>query len=109
MSTPAPRGGSPRTMSAEETESLDRVRRRVGALVFFAVVIHGVLGLIGAAEVVVDEPGRHDTAIGLLILSGVVAALMYVGVRLILGARIFSPAWMLLAAVPTVAGFFWVL
>ncbi|WP_375001406.1 hypothetical protein [Aeromicrobium sp. CTD01-1L150] len=104
MSTP-----QPRVMSAQETAALDRVRRRVGALVFFAVVIHGVLGLIGVAHVVVDEPGRHGTAVGLLVMSGVVAAIMYVGIRLILGARLVSPVWMLLAALPTILGASWVL
>lgn len=104
-----PNRTTPRTMSAEETQALDKVRRRVGAIVYFAVVIHGVLGLIGAADVMVDKPGRYDTAVGLLIMSGVCAVIMYVGIRLILGMRLFSPFWILVSALPTIIGAFWVL
>ncbi|MGJ9413854.1 hypothetical protein ACHAAC_14215 [Aeromicrobium sp. CF4.19] len=94
-------------MSAEETAALDRVRRRVAALAFFAVIVHGVLGLVGAAHVVAGQ-GRQSDAVGLLVMSGLTATIMYVGIRLILGARLFSPLWMLAAAAPTVVGFVWI-
>ncbi len=99
----------PGTHTPEQQEAYNRVRRRVSALGFFAVAIHGVLGLIVVAHHVVDEPGRRGDAAALLVMSGVVAALTYTGVRLILGARWFHPLWLALAAVPTVVGFFWVL
>ncbi|NRQ49459.1 hypothetical protein [Aeromicrobium stalagmiti] len=92
---------------AEQLVALRRVQRRVGAIAFFAVAIHGVLGLIVVAHVVKGE-GRDSDAVLLLVLSAVFAVVTYVVVRLILGARLVS-AWIPLAIVPTVIGFFWVL
>lgn len=92
---------------AEQLVALRRVQRRVGAIAFFAVAIHGVLGLIVVAHVVKGED-RDSDAVLLLVLSAVFAVVTYVVVRLILGARLVS-AWIPLAIVPTVIGFFWVL
>lgn len=88
--------------------SLDRVRRRVAALGFFAVAIHGVLGSIVAARVI-DGEGRHSDAIGMLIMSAIIATLTYVVVRLILQARLVHVPWIALACLPTALGFVWVL
>lgn len=95
-------------MTAEETAALNRVRRRVGALAFFSVAVHGVLGLIGAAHVLQSQAGRGDDAVGLVAMSGVVALLTYAGVRGILGARMWSPAWILVSLAPTVAAAIWI-
>jgi hypothetical protein len=102
--SPGPAGQSP----AEQLAALRRVQRRVGAIAFFAVAIHGVLGLIVVAHVVKGE-ARDSDAILLLVLSGVFAVVTYVVVRIILGARVWSPVWIPLSLVPTVIGFIWVL
>jgi hypothetical protein len=44
--------------------SLNRVQRRVGAIGFFFVAIHGALGVIFVAHTREDQ-GRHGDAIGL--------------------------------------------
>lgn len=93
---------------AEQLAALRRVQRRVGAIAFFAVAMHGVLGLIVVAHVVKGE-GRDSDAILLLILSAVFAVVTYTVVRLILAARLWSPVWVALSIVPTIIGFFWVL
>lgn len=92
----------------EQLAALRRVQRRVSAIAFFAVAVHGVIGLIVVAHVVKGE-GRDADAILLLIMSAVFAIVTYVVVRLILSARIWSPIWMPLSVVPTIIGFFWVL
>lgn len=97
----------PTPSTAEQLVALRRVQRRVAAIAFFAVAIHGVLGLIVVAEVVKGE-GRSGDAVLLLAMSAVFALVTYVVVRLILGARLMSP-WIPLAFLPTVLGLFWVL
>lgn len=91
-----------------EKASLIRVQRRIGAIAFFTVTIHGLLGVIAVANIREDQ-GRHSDAIGLLIMSVVITVIVYVGTRVILGARLWSPIWIPIAAVPSVLGFFWVL
>jgi hypothetical protein len=93
---------------ADQLIALRRVQRRVGAIAFFAVAIHGVLGLIVVAHVVKGE-GRDADAVLLLVMSAAFAVVTYVVVRLILAARLWSPAWIVLSLVPTATGFFWVL
>jgi asparagine N-glycosylation enzyme membrane subunit Stt3 len=93
---------------AEQLAALRRVQRRVGAIAFFAVAIHGVLGLIVVAHVVKGEQ-RDADAVLLLVLSAVFAIVTYVVVRAILAARLWSPGWLAVSLVPTVIGFFWVL
>jgi hypothetical protein len=90
----------------KEAVALDRVRRRVTAIGFFAVASHGVFGLIGAAKVLVDQD-RHGDAMLLLVMSAIVAQVVCSGTRAILGRTPFSVPWALLALVPTVAGFVW--
>jgi hypothetical protein len=93
---------------AAETASLHRVQRRVAAIGFFAVTVHAVLGVIGVAYIR-EGQGRHGDAIGLTLMSGVLAVIVYFVVRIILGARLWSPAWIALALTPTVAALVWVL
>lgn len=93
---------------AEQLAAMRRVQRRVGAIGFFAIAIHGVIGLVVVAHVVKGE-GRDADAVLLLVMSAVFAAVTYVVTRLILGARLWSPVWLALSAVPTVVGVVWVL
>lgn len=93
--------------TAEQLVALRKVQRRVAAIAFFAVAIHGVIGLVVVAEVVKGE-GRDSDAILLLVMSAVFAVVTYVVMRLILGAKMWS-AWAPLSLLPTIIGFFWVL
>ncbi|MFT4299300.1 MAG: hypothetical protein QM597_06680 [Aeromicrobium sp.] len=93
---------------AAELASLDRVRRRVLAIGFFTVVIHGVLGLIGGAHVIHGE-GRTSGAVVLLVMSGIVALLMVGIIRVILKRSPFAPLWFLVGLIPTAVGVTWVL
>jgi Kef-type K+ transport system membrane component KefB len=100
---------SPAPLSAaEQLAALRRVQRRVGAIAFFAVAIHGVLGLIVVAHVVKGQ-GRDSDAVLLLVMSAAFAIVTYGVVRIILAARLWSPIWIALSLVPTVIGFIWVL
>ncbi|KQY59754.1 hypothetical protein ASD11_09455 [Aeromicrobium sp. Root495] len=94
-------------LNAEETAAIDRVRRRVAAVGFFMVAVHGVIGLIGVAHVV-EGQGRSDDAVVLLVMSAFVAQVMVAVMRLILAHRPVAPLWVLIALLPTVAGWFWV-
>jgi hypothetical protein len=93
---------------AAETASLHRVQRRIGAIAFFTVTVHGVLGVIGAAYVR-EGQGRHADAVGLVVMSGVIAVIVYVVTRIILGAKLWSPIWIALALTPTMAAVIWIL
>ena len=109
MSSPTPsRPTSSRPDPTAEVAALRRVQRRVSAIAFFAIAIHGVLGLIVVAHVVKGE-GRDSDAVLLLVMSGVFAVVTYVVVRVILAARLWAPAWIALSLVPTAIGFVWVL
>lgn len=94
-------------LNAEETAAIDRVRRRVAAVGFFMVAIHGVLGLIGVAHVVKGQ-GRSDDAVVLLVMSAFVAEILVAVVRLILARKPVAPLWVLVGLLPTAAGFLWV-
>lgn len=94
-------------LSPERRVALDRVRRRVAAIGFLAVAEHGVIGLIVVAHHIIDD-GRRGDAIALLVMSAVVAVLTYVGVRVIVRGRLWSP-WLLVALAPPVVGAVWVL
>lgn len=92
---------------AAETASLHRVQRRVAAIGFFAVTVHAVFGVIGAAHIR-EGQGRHADAVGLALMSGVIAVIVYTVMRIILGAKLWSPAWIALALTPSVAAIIWV-
>ncbi|WP_370617848.1 hypothetical protein [Mumia sp. Pv 4-285] len=83
-----------------EHQALRVVQRRVAAVGFFAVTIHGVLGCIGLG-IVLDDQGRHSDAVLITIMSGVIAAITYSGVRVILQRSLWSPLWIVVAALPT--------
>lgn len=98
-----------RIMSAEETAALRRVQRRTGAITFFAVAIHGVLGLVVVADVIARQ-GRQDGAVVLVVMSAVLAVAVSVVVRVILAATPpFSWFWAAFSLVPSVVGLVWVL
>jgi hypothetical protein len=89
---------------AAELEALHTVQRRVAAIGFFAVAVHGVIGLAVVAQSV-DSHGRHSDAIMLALMSGVFALVTYAVVRTILRRRIWSPVWIIVALVPTAVAF----
>lgn len=92
----------PRRLTQAEQDALNKVRRRVGAVVFGVVSFHAIIALIGLSRHY-DNIGRHGDATGLLIMSGLLSVFQYVGVRLILGRSLLSP-WILLGALPTTLG-----
>ncbi|MEV7397795.1 hypothetical protein [Aeromicrobium sp. NPDC092404] len=89
-----------------EAAALDRVRRRVTAIGFFAVASHGVFGLIGVSHVLLGQDRRAD-ALLLTVMSGVVALVVCAATRAILGRRPFSAPWFAAALVPTVVAYAW--
>lgn len=103
MSPPDPAAAQPRRLTQAEQDALNKVRRRVGAVVFGVVTFHAIIALIGLSRHY-DNIGRQGDATGLLVMSGLMSVFQYVGVRLILGRSVVSP-WILLAALPTTWGF----
>jgi len=89
----------PRRLTQAEQDALNKVRRRVGAVVFGVVTLHAIIALIGLSRHF-DNIGRHGDATGLLIMSGLLSGFQYVGVRLILGRSPMS-WWIVVAAAPT--------
>ena len=102
MSLPGQAPTQPRRLTEFEQDALNKVRRRVAAIVFGVVSLHAIIALIGLAHHY-DNVGRHGDATGLLIMSGLLSVFQYVGVRLILGRALLSP-WILLGALPTTVG-----
>jgi hypothetical protein len=94
----------PRLLTPHEQDALNKVRRRVAAIVFGVVTMHAILALIGLSRHF-DTVGRHGDGSGLLVMSGFLSAFQYVGIRLIL-ARPLASWWIPLAAAPTTLGFF---
>jgi hypothetical protein len=93
----------PRRLTPVEQHALNTVRRRVGAVVFGVVTLHAIIALIGLSRHY-DNIGREGDATGLLVMSGLLSAFQYVGVRLILG-RSLKSLWLIAAALPTTAAF----
>jgi len=89
---------------AAELAALHTVQPRVGAITFFAVASHGVIGLAVVSHIL-DGRGRHSDALMLAFMSGVFALVTYAVIRTILGRRIWSPAWIIISLVPTIAAF----
>lgn len=96
--------GHPRPLTPVEQHALNTVRRRVGAVVFGVVTLHSIIALIGLSRHF-DTIGRSGDATGLLIMSGFISVAQYVGVRLILGKSLWSPGWIIAAALPTTLAF----
>jgi predicted lysophospholipase L1 biosynthesis ABC-type transport system permease subunit len=94
------------TGRTQEAVALDRVRRRVTAIGFFAVASHGVFGLIGVSYVLLNQDRRSD-AVLLTLMSGIVALIICAATRAILGTRPFSLPWSLASLAPTVVAFLW--
>jgi hypothetical protein len=90
-------------MTPAEQHALNTVRRRVGAIVFGVVTMHAIIALIGLSRHF-DQVGRSGDGTGLLVMSGLLSAFQYVGVRLILGRPVRS-WWVAAAALPTSLAF----
>lgn len=85
-----------------EQRELDRVRRRVGAVAFLAIILHADLALPVAAAYI-HQDGRTGDAIGLLVMSAIVGILSVIGNRVIIGRNYLTP-WLLLGLLPPAAG-----
>jgi hypothetical protein len=98
---------TPESRRAASDLALNRVQRRVAAIGFFAVAVHAVFGLIGVAYVR-DNDGRHTDAVGLTVMSFVLAFIVYAVIRLILGAKMWSSVWLAVALLPSTAALVWI-
>ncbi len=85
---------------AAELAALRKVQRRVAAIGFFAVAVHGIIGLAVVGNIV-DGQGRHGDAVVLTIMSGVLALITYAIIRTILQRGIWS-LWIVIAIAPSV-------
>ena len=94
----------PRPLTPAEQDALNKVRRRVGAIVFGVVTMHSIIALIWLSRIY-DHHDRHGDATGLLVMSGLISVAQFVGVRKILGKSLWSPIWIILAALPTTLAF----
>lgn len=86
---------------AAELAALRKVQRRVAAIGFFAVAVHGIIGLAVVGNIV-DGQGRRGDAVMLTVMSGVLALITYGIIRTILQRSLWSPIWMLIAIAPSV-------
>ena len=93
----------PRLLTAREQDALNKVRRRVAAIVFGVVTLHAIVALIGLSRHY-DSIGREGDGTGLLVMSGFLSVFQYVGVRLILNRSLLS-WWIPIAAAPTTLAF----
>jgi hypothetical protein len=93
----------PRRLTPAEQDALNKVRRRVGAIVFGVVTMHAIIALIGLSRHF-DNIGRSGDATGLLVMSGLLSIFQYVGVRLILGRTLLS-GWLVAGLLPTTLAF----
>ncbi len=92
---------------ARELEALNRVRRRVAAIGFLAIIGHGVVALPVVAHHLVADGRTSDAAI-LLVLDVFVTTVAIVVARLILGYRPITPLWALVPVAIPLAASFWV-
>lgn len=107
--THRPARATARTMTAQETLALQKVRRRTTAICFFVVAIHGVLGLVIVADVIARQD-RQSGAVILVVMSALLAVGISVATRAILAAQPYlSWPWVVVSLVPSVAGLVWVL
>ena len=86
---------------AAELLAFRKVQRRVAAIGFFAVAVHGIIGLAVVGGIV-DDQGRRGDAIMLTVMSGVLALITYGIIRVILQRGLWSPVWLAIAVAPTV-------
>ncbi len=86
---------------AAQLVALRKVQRRVAAIGFFAVAVHGILGLAIVGGIV-DGQGRRGDAIMLTMMSGVLALITYAIIRTILQRHLWSPIWIAVALSPAV-------
>ena len=103
-SRPQPPRPQPRRLTPVEQDALNKVRRRVGAIVFGVVTMHSIIALIWLARHY-DGVGRQGDATGLMVMSGLISVAQFIGVRKILGKSLRSPVWIILAALPTTLAF----
>lgn len=90
-----------------ELAALQRVQRRVGAIAFLAVAMHGVVGLAVVAHVVHGQ-GRASDAVLLLVMSAVVGVITCVVVRVILARPPVSVPWLVVGVAPSILGALWI-
>ncbi|MDO9378982.1 MAG: hypothetical protein Q7T56_09035 [Nocardioidaceae bacterium] len=88
--------------------SIDRVRRRVGALGLFAITLFASIGLLGGVHVVLAE-GRRGDAIWLLVVAGTISLVVTVLIRTIIQRNALSPLWLAASLCPAMVAAIWML
>lgn len=91
---------------AKSARDLKKVQQRTAALIIFAVVYQCTFALIGTGKYLHDE-GRTSDASVLVVIGFIIALLQTSAIRVILGHKVFSPLWTVLALAPAVAFTLW--
>lgn len=91
---------------SENLNSLDTVRRRISALTFLVITLHGVVALIWLG-IIYRNDGRTSDSIIMFVISAVIALISYGVTRVILGKKIWSPLWIALSLSPTIVAVLW--
>lgn len=87
----------------EKLDALDRVRRRVTAIGFLTIALHGIIALPVVAGII-DRQGRTDDAVVLVLMSGVIGVLTVAATLAILGRTASDARWLVLGLLPPVLG-----
>ena len=91
---------------SENLNSLDTVRRRISALTFLVITLHGVVALIWLG-IIYRNDGRTSDSIIMFVISAVIALISCGVTRVILGKKIWSPLWIALSLSPTIVAVLW--
>ncbi len=89
-----------------DMESLEIVRRRVLAVGFLSIILHGVVALIWLG-IVYRNDGRASDSFIMFFMSGVLAIITCVGTRVILKRAPWSTLWIAVSLAPTVIAVLW--
>ena len=91
---------------SQDLNALDTVRRRVLAIGFLSIVLHGVVALIWLGIEYRNEGRASDSTI-MFVMSGAIALVSYAVTQVILGKKLWSPVWIVIFMAPTFIAAFW--
>lgn len=91
---------------SHDLHALDTVRRRVLAIGFLAIILHGIAALIWLGMGYRDD-NRSSDATFMFAVAGVFTGLAYLGTRLILAKKLWSPLWIAIFFAPLIIAILW--
>lgn len=91
---------------SNDLHALDTVRRRVLAIGFLSIILHGIAALIWLGMGYRGED-RGSDAVLMFVIAGVFTALAYLGTRLILAKPLWSPLWIAIFFAPLAIAILW--